>query len=234
MASGGMIRVPEVAVVTATTGRDTLAKTIESVRQQTVSCTHYVFVDGVEWPEFVRTQDQDVKWCRLPVKTGGNGIMNGGVLAASPFLVAEPMIAWLDDDNWFEPDHIEKLLKAKGQKPYAYTLRKLVNVDGSFFDYDDCESLGPWTKFIDANCYLIDRSIAMQTSFLWMQTTGTLNVGDRHLYQALEQNKVEFGATGEYTLNYRLNEKRDLRSFFFENNIKVRAQFPDALPWRNA
>ena len=81
---------------------------------------------------------------------------------------------------------------------------------------------------------MLFRSVAMQTSFLWMQTTGTLNVGDRHLYHALEQNKVEFGASGEYTLNYRLNDKRDLRAFFFENNIKVRAQFPDALPWRKA
>lgn len=234
MASGGSIRLPEVAVVTATVGRDTLKQTIESVRRQTVPCTHYVFVDGVEWPEFVKVQDLNVKWCRLPVKTGGNGIMNGGVIAASPFLVAEPMIAWLDDDNWFEPDHIEKLLAAKGSKPYAFSLRQLRNADASFFDYDDCESLGPYTKFIDANCYLIDRPIAMQTSHLWMNTTGSLNVGDRFLYQVLENNKIEFGATGKYTLNYRLNEKRDLRPFFFENNIKVRAQFPDALPWRKA
>ena len=232
MAMGGKVRGPTVAVVTATTGRDTLQQTIDSVRKQTVPCTHYVFIDGVEWPECVKIQDQDVKWCRLPVKTGGNVIMNGSILAASPYLIAEPMLSWLDDDNWIEPDHIEKLLAAKGSKPYAYSLRKLANVDGSFYDYDDCESLGPYSKFIDANCYLMDKHIAMQTSFVWMQTTGELNVGDRHLYHALEQNNVEFGASGEYTLNYRLNAKRDLRAMFFEGNIKVRAQFPDGLPWR--
>lgn len=232
MASGGDIRKPSVAVVTATTGRDTLWQTIESVRRQTVPCTHYVFVDGVEWPEVAKVQDQDVKWCRLPVKTGGNGIMNGGIMAASAFLVQEEMICWVDDDNWFDPDHVQRLLEVKGNKPYAWSLRKLMNPDGSFFDHDDFESLGPYSGFIDCNCYLMDRSLAVQIAPLWYKTTGDLMVGDRHVYQCLKENSAEFGSTGRYTVNYRLNPKRDLRPWFWENNIKVRAQFAGDLPWR--
>ena len=223
---------PTVAVVTATTGRDTLRQTIESVRGQTVSCNHYVFIDGIDWPEFIPVGDHDVKWCRLPVKTGGNGMMNGGIVAASAFLVQEDYICWLDDDNWIEPDHIETLLAAKGDKPYAHSLRSLVEDDGSFFDYDDFESLGQYSGFIDLNCYLMDRQLAVQIAPLWYRTTGSLMVGDRFVYECLKQNNLPFGETGKYTVNYRLNPKRDLRPWFFDGNIKNRAKYSGDLPWR--
>lgn len=220
-----------VAVVTATTGRETLKQTIESVRAQTIPCTHYVFWDGVPVPF-----DIDYGWkidsIALPYKTGGNGMMNGGIVAASAFLVQEDLICWLDDDNWIEPDHIETLLAAKGDKPYAHSLRSLVENDGSFFDYDDFESLGQYSGFIDLNCYLMDRQLAVQIAPLWYRTTGSLMVGDRFVYECLKQNNLPFGETGKYTVNYRLNPKRDLRPWFFDGNIKNRAKYSGDLPWR--
>jgi glycosyltransferase involved in cell wall biosynthesis len=218
-----------VAVVTATTGRKELQQAINSVAAQTHPCKHYIFFDGVV-PDFIY-YNEDTFICRLPVKTGGNGMMNGGIVAASAFLVQEDMICWLDDDNWFEPNHIEKLVEAKGDKPYSYSLRALRNVDGSFFANDDFESLGHHSGFIDLNCYLMDRNIAVQIAPLWYKTTGELMVGDRFVYQALVANQLDSACSGLYTLNYRLNEKRDLRGFFFEGNIKTRAQFPDGFPW---
>lgn len=222
---------PSIAVVTATTGRDTLKQTVKSVREQTVPCTHYVFWDGVPVPF-----DIDYGWqidsIALPYKTGGNGMMNGGIIAASAYLVTEDLICWLDDDNWIEPDHIETLLAAKGDKPYAHSLRKLVEPDGTFFDYDDFESLGVHSGFIDVNCYLMDRQLAVQIAPLWYRTTGELMVGDRFVYEALRQNNLPFGETGKYTVNYRLNPKRDLRPWFFDGNIKNRAKYFGDLPWR--
>lgn len=218
-----------VAVVTATTGRKELKQAIDSVAAQTYPCKHYIFFDGVwayDWKELSKTFA-----CELPVRTGGNGMMNGGIVAASAFLVQEDMICWLDDDNWFEPNHIEKLVEAKRDKPYAYSLRALRNVDGSFFANDDFESLGHHTGFIDLNCYLMDRNIAVQVAPLWYKTTGELMVGDRFVYQALLQNQLDSACSGLYSLNYRLNEKRDLRGFFFEGNIKMRGQHPDGFPW---
>ena len=222
---------PSVAVVTATTGRDSLKKTVESVRAQTFPCTHYVFWDGVPVPF-----DIDYGWkidsIALPYKTGGNGIMNGGIVAASAYLVTEDLICWLDDDNTFEPNHIEELIKAKENKPYAYSLRKLVEPDGTFFDYDDFESLGQHSGFIDLNCYLMDRQLAVQIAPLWYRTTGELMVGDRFIYEALKQNNLPFGESGKYTVNYLLNAKRDLRSWLFDGNIKSRAKYAGELPWR--
>lgn len=215
-----------VAVVTATTGRAELAKAIESVARQTYPCRHYVFADGVDVEV-----PAGVELCRLPVKTGGNGLMNAGIVAASAFLVQEDLICWLDDDNWLHPRHVETMVEAKGDKPYAWSLRQIMNVDGSFYCYDDFESIGPWGGFIDLNCYLMDRGIALQVAPLWYRTTGELMVGDRFVYQCLKENNVEGAGSGLYTVNYRLNAKRDLRAFFFEGNIKMRGHFPDGFPW---
>lgn len=219
---------PSVAVVTATTGRDSLKKTIESVVNQTVKCRHYIFVDGNISFDACGPGD----WCWLPVKTGGNGIMNGGIVAASAYLVQEDLICWLDDDNTFEPDHIEELIKAKEDKPYAHSLRKLLNPDGTFYDYDDFESLGQYSGFVDLNCYLMDRGLAVQIAPMWYKTTGTLMIGDRYIYQALQQNNIPFGESGKYTVNYLLNAQRDLRSWLFDGNIKSRAKYAGELPWR--
>lgn len=223
---------PSVAVVTATTGRDSLKQCIESVRNQTVPCNHYVFCDGVPLSADLISCLTHVNYLFLPVKTGGNGIMNGGIVAASAYLVTEDLICWLDDDNTFEPNHIEELIKAKENKPYAYSLRKLVEPDGTFFDYDDFESLGQHSGFIDLNCYLMDRQLAVQIAPLWYKTTGELMVGDRFVYEALKQNNIPFGETGKYTVNYRLNPKRDLRPWFFKGNIENRAKYSGDLPWR--
>ena len=111
---------------------------------------------------------------------------------------------------------------------------RLRNVDGSFYANDNFESLGHYSGFIDLNCYLMDRMIAVQIAPLWYKTTGELMVGDRFVYQALQQNKLESACNGLYSLNYRLNAKRDLRAFFFEGNIKAQAQFPDGFPWAKA
>jgi len=223
---------PSIAVVTATTGRDTLKQTIESVAAQTVACKHYVINDGVPMSSDLISCLTHVNYCFLPVKTGGNGMMNGGIIAASAYLVQEDLICWLDDDNWIEPDHLETLLAAKEDKPYAYSLRKLVEPDGTLFDYDDFESLGIHSGFIDLNCYLMDRQLAVQLAPLWYKTTGDLMVGDRYVYDCLRGNSLPYGETGQYTVNYRLNPKRDLRPWFFDGNIKNRAKYSGDLPWR--
>jgi len=221
-----------VAVVTATVGRESLKATIESVKAQTYPCRHYIFTDGVAWHEFDVSGHEGTEWCYLPVKTGGNGIMNGGILAASAYLVQEEMICWLDDDNTFEPNHIEELVAAKGDKPIAHSLRKLLNPDGTFYDYDDFESLGRYSGFIDLNCLLVDRHIAVSIAPFWYNTNGSLMIGDRYVSKWIFDNNVPLGESGKYTVNYKLNEQRDLRSWLFEGNVKSRAKYANELPWR--
>lgn len=220
-----------VAVVTATTGRDSLLQTIESVKNQTYPCTHYIFVDG---QHNIPEDTGDCHIIRLPKPTGLHGMMNGGIVAASAYLVTEDYLCWLDDDNWLDPDHVESLVKAIGDKPYAYSLRKLVEPDGTFWGNDDCESLGHHADLIDLNCYLMKRDLATGLAPCWYQTTGELMIGDRYVWAMLKQNNLPYGESGKYSLNYRLNPKRDLRPMFFQGNIMNKSKYPNGFPWSKA
>jgi glycosyltransferase involved in cell wall biosynthesis len=220
-----------IAVVTATTGRDSLLQTIESVKKQSYPCNHYIFVDGQhELPPY----DDYKNIVVLPKPTGLNGMMNGGIVAASAYLVTEDYICWLDDDNWFDSDHVESLVEAIEDKPYAYSLRKLIEPDGTFWANDDCESLGHHADLIDLNCYLMKRDLATGLAPCWYQTTGELMIGDRYVWAMLKQNNIPYGASGKYTVNYRLNSNRDLKPMFFQGNIKNIAKYQNKLPWSKA
>jgi glycosyltransferase involved in cell wall biosynthesis len=221
----------KIAIVTASTGRKELQKTIDSVINQTYKCTHYIFFDGVACPPDIQLHQNSYP-IELPVKTGLNGVMNGAICAASAYLIEEEYICWLDDDNWFEENHIESLVKAIGNNDYAYSLRKLINHDGSFWDYDNFESIGHHGNFIDLNCYLMKKTLATKIAPLWFNTTGELMIGDRFIFHELKQNNISWAATGEYTVNYRLNPNRDLKNFFENGNMKNKLIYPQGFPWQ--
>ena len=217
-----------VAVVTASTNRQELEQTVESVAKQTYPCKHYVFFDGVP----ARTLPDHVLVTNLPVKTGANGMLNGGICAAAAFIAQEDLICFCDDDNWLEPNHVESLVDAMGENRWAYTLRKLVNPDGSFWDYDDGESLGVWTGFVDLNCYMFARrrlAVAIAPHWYTMGNNG-INMGDRAIYRAVSS--LPGNCTGLYTVNYRVNARHNIKDFFARENAKMREKFDHKLPWR--
>jgi glycosyltransferase involved in cell wall biosynthesis len=220
-----------VAVVTATTGRDTLLKAIKSVQAQTYPCTHYVFFDGV--PVNIDIPE-GVKVIALPVKTGGNSMMNGGVCAAAAYLTVEDYICFLDDDNWFEPNHVESLVNVIGNNEYAYSLRKLVEPDGTFFANDDGEATGHFGDLVDVNCYFMKRELCAGIAPLWYKTNGHVMVGDRYVWATLTQSNVPYAATGQYTVNYRMASRWNTKPYFFLKNIQKQSQYPNGFPWRAA
>lgn len=221
-----------VAVITATTGRDTLRQTIESVAAQTYPCNHYVIVDGNDDVQFTDAYKGEVVY--LPRRTGGNGMMNGAILAMAAYLATEDYLCFCDDDNWFASDHVESLVKALEEKnaAYAYSLRKLCNPDGGFWANDDGEAIGHHGDLVDANCYLFRRDLAVGIAPLWYRTEGPMCVGDRYAWAALKQNNVPWAATGRYTLNYRISARgQDMKPFFFMKNAIARSKYPDGFPW---
>lgn len=122
-----------VAVITSSIGRPELTKAISSVKQQTYPCKHYIFVDGAQFEEQVRAivgSDPDLVVTYLPMNTGANGWVNSSINAIAPFfLVKEYIICYLDDDNWYEPNHIEVVVNAleKNKADFTYSLRNFVN-----------------------------------------------------------------------------------------------------------
>ncbi|OOF56755.1 glycosyltransferase [Rodentibacter genomosp. 2] len=217
-----------VAVVTSTIGRDELVRAIESVKAQTYSCRHYIFVDGEQFLDKVKglvEPYQDLIITYLPMNTGKNGMVNSSINAIASFLVEEDIICYLDDDNWYKPNHVEELVKVleKGAD-FAYSLRDFYSLNGEFICSDDWESLGYWRLnktvkinlidtdktypvvfnfnnrecHIDTNTYAFPRNLAIELSRSWY--SGIHN--DRHIYKKLQElGKVGVGSA-RYTVNY--------------------------------
>ena len=214
-----------VTVVIPTTGADTLVDAVGSVLDQTYSNTNcLVVVDGPQFEDKVYhlTKPYDdhprLKFLALPENVGANGFYGHRVYAAIGHLVNTDYICYLDQDNWFEPEHVTYLRNAIDRKglDWAYSYRKIVDKDGDFICEDNCESLGKITGFVDTNCYMVSSKIATSIGDVWNGGWGQ----DRVFYDVARKYFPNFDGTGFHTVNYRLNgnEGSVTAEFFLEGN----------------
>ncbi len=231
---------PSFAVITPTIGTKYLAKCIESVRGQ--DCVHYIVMDGEEHFDKITNilktvgfTDQQ-KLISLQ-KNVGRGWYGHRVYAAASFLVNEDYLCYLDEDNWVEPNHIESLLKTLNTHQWAFTLRNIVDIDGSFVCQDNCESLGLWQVFgnsgtyhIDTGCFAIPRSLAVKVGHNWYGQWGA----DRQFFSAVKKFAPNFGCTGTYTLNYRVGGETSSanKEMFLKGNQITQEFYQGAYPWQ--
>ena len=115
-----------VMVITPTTGKDTLKRAVESVTDQTVKTEHLLVADGekaTENPYFYSSSQRLI----LPENVGANNWYGHRVYAAMPLMVNADYILFLDEDNWFEPNHVETMINKIKSKElmWAYSLRRI-------------------------------------------------------------------------------------------------------------
>lgn len=227
-------------VITPTTGKDTLLKAIESVQNQTVDVEHLIVADGKEAAIKTGKLDYDIKWSgvstmKLPENVGGNGWYGHRVYAAMPLMVNADYILFLDEDNWFEPNHVETMIDKIKSKDlmWSYSLRRICNEEGEYITDDDCESLGRWptyydhtVNFVDTNCYCFRREYLVSIAHAFYGQWGA----DRPFYKAASTKLPSFGCTGLATVNYRAPER--LLNMFKEGNEVIKKSY-ETLPWRN-
>ena len=226
-----------IMVITPTTGKHTLYKAIESVQNQTVKTDHLVVLDGQDaWAKVRMTpSNYSCKWMLLPENVGGNGWYGHRVYAAMPLMVNADYILFLDEDNWFEPNHVETMINKIKSKDlmWAYSLRRICNEVGEYIRDDDCESLGRWPafydhtlNFVDTNCYCFRREYLVTVAHKFYGQWGA----DRPFYKAAASDLPSFGCTGEATVNYRAPER--LFGMFEEGNKLMKQAYKEPLPWR--
>jgi glycosyltransferase involved in cell wall biosynthesis len=226
-----------VAVVTSTQGRDTLRQCIASVQTQTYKATHYVFAHGKEHSDKVQSLvSSDTVAVYLPCANGGGGLAMAPVFAAAPYLINEDLIFYLDDDNYYDPDHIESLvaLMQDHDLGWAYSLRKIVDNEGGYICDDNCESLGMQPNasghyLVDNSCYAVRADIARKHSHAWYVPV----VSDRSFQASLMQAKIKCGTTGKHSVSYRLSHDGSggmSKQAFINNNEFMRSKFTD-FPW---
>lgn len=226
-----------VMVITPTTGKDTVKKAIESVVNQTVKTEHLLVLDGSNVETVLPVSfNGSFDFITLPENVGGGGWYGHRVYAAMPLIVNADYILFLDEDNWFEPNHVETLINKIKSKDlmWSYSLRRICNEAGEYIADDDCESLGRWPtfydhtlNFVDTNCYCFKREYLVHVAHSFYGQWGQ----DRKFYQVVSKSLPAFGCTGEATVNYRSPER--LLNMFKEGNEKMINAYKQPLPWRN-
>ena len=226
-------RKPRIMVITPTTGKETLEKAVASVREQTIKTEHLVVADGYEAsynPAFFLASQRII----LPENVGSNGWYGHRVYAAMPLMVNADYILFLDEDNWFEPNHVETMINKIKSKDlmWAYSLRRIHNESGQYVCDDDCESLGRYPafynhalNFVDTNCYCFRREFLVTVAHSFYGQWGA----DRPFYKVASTALPSFGCTGEATVNYRAPER--LLEMFREGNKLMKDAYKP-LPWR--
>lgn len=227
------------AVITPTTGAPELAACVKSLQGQ--DCIHYIVMDGRE--NFAKinkvllsvglTQKQ-----RLITLDGnvGKGWYGHRVYAAASFLVNEDVLCYMDEDNYADPQYIDSFRETlnKGYQ-WAYTLRNIVEQNGTFVCPDNFESLGHWPVLgqnryhIDTGCFAVPREIAVRIGHNWYGQWGA----DRQFFAAIKQAYPRFGCTMRHTLFYRLGgETNRVQRDFFLNGSKMSEQYyKGEYPW---
>jgi len=235
---------PLVTVITPTTGAPCVRQALDSVKNQTYdNIQHLVVVDGQPKGRVIAKEYPHIDLVDLPYATGKDQYNGHRIYGAMTYIANGEFLCFLDEDNWYEPNHIETLVDviSKGNK-WAYSLRKIVSQEGEYICNDDCESLGKWTsvindKFIDVNCFMIPKAAALGFSPYWYRRARHPQEQpevDRILSPFMMQNLPEFDTNGQYTINYRVASRGDSvqAEFFLKGNEMMNKQYNGDLPWR--
>ena len=237
---------PRVTVITPTTGAACVFKALESVRAQTLpNVQHLLVIDGPrDFPLHLLADFPQVDVLQLPYAVGKDRFNGHRIYGASTFLARGDFIAFLDEDNWFEPHHLESLdhVVRSGQD-WSYSLRTIRGTQGEHLCNDDCESLGKWpsvlgqTDFlIDVSAFYLPRRAALSITPLWYRRAkqpGQL-AADRAITRFLRSKFPKFDCNYQYSMNYLAgNTAISVQSnFFLKGNAKMLELHQGQLPWR--
>ena len=240
-------------VISPTTGCPELEQAIQSVKIQGDNVEHWVVVDGTQYAEKTieivkANQHPQLRIIILPDNTGmpqnhfwgklESGFYGHRIYASMAGLINAKYTLFLDEDNWYEPEHVSQMVDGmeKHDLEWCYSLRKIVNKEGNFVCYDDCDSLGIFPNqtninFVDMNCYCFKTEFLIKLQSVFYQDTYHC---DRDVYKkafSLIKNPTDFGGTGRYTVNYRCT-KSGQEEWFLDGNNKMQ-QLYTTFPWRS-
>ena len=139
---------------------------------------------------------------------------DGGALRAMLTLLGNsPYVAYLDDDNWWDPNHLTQLRAAIDQAHWSFALRWFVHpLSRRPVCVDVWESVGPgqgifqprFGGFVDPSCLMINKLACPFAPIYWnFPLAGDPMSADRNVFSHLSRNHAWRGterATVFYTL----------------------------------
>jgi len=137
----------------------------------------------------------------------------GSLRTALSFLANARYLAFLDDDNWYAPNHLDSLARVIAGRHWAFSLRHFVDSrTGEALGIDQWESVGPglgvyakrFGGFCDTSTYMLDSQAAENVLPHWSYGVSIDGAGeDRRIFQELRQQP--YGASGLATVYYALS-----------------------------
>jgi Tfp pilus assembly protein PilF len=239
------------SVITPTIGTAKLRRAIESIQAQTyLRVEHVIVIDGPAGEANARSMlpSESAHPCHvisLPFNTGAGGYICHRIYGACVYLVGGRYVVFLDEDNWFEPHHIDglmRLVESQGLE-WAYALRNIRDADGRLVGPDDCQSLGRWPVWndperhlVDMNCYLLRRDIAIGLSPSFYRRVHDQENPDFRLCRFLLDRAKRFDTNGDYTVNYTVGNASwsVTADYFLTGNNAMAERYRDNFPWRKA
>jgi glycosyltransferase involved in cell wall biosynthesis len=240
-----------ISVITPSTGSPLLKQAVESVlRQEYDDIEYYIFIDGKEREEAtfkvldeIQLPKTNLHTITLPFPTGIDRFNGHRIFGSSAYLARGDLIAFLDEDNWYDSNHFSTLVKTMidYRLDWTYSLRKIMSPDGEFLTNDDCESLGIWKacigdfRHVDTSCYLLKRADAISISPIWYKQfrDDSTHTPDAIICNKLVDFQTTFGTNGLHSVNYRLGGSSvSVRLEFFEKGREImRQRYPHGFPW---
>lgn len=217
----------DVAVVIPTVCRPTLKRALESVYAQDFPGRIHILV-GVDEPRgSLETLPACPENCAVQVYYPGysTSARNGGLAAAGDggvlrcvltHLANAPCVAYLDDDNWWAPEHLRLLREAmvKDQADWAFSLRWYVHPGSQNpVCIDMWESVGPgagifkdaFGGFVDPSSLMVNKVACSMAAQCWtIPLRDDPMSADRSVFAYLTGNHKGSGvqsATSFYTIN---------------------------------
>ena len=238
----------KLTVITPTIGNKHLAEAIRSVQNQSYeTIKHTLVVDGQANLPAVKKIADETKFkgeiLVLPTATGLNKFFGHRIYGAMPLLLDSDLVAFLDEDNWYEANHAASAVTMieEGHLSWAYALRNVVESDSTFICRDDCQSLGWWPAYdgayhhVDTSCFIVRREVAVAAASLWHRQGYTPGVRDpdREFCRWLIYNHPHGFTTGQYTVNYRLgsNHTEDRDRTFYQFGNAISGKMYNVFPW---
>ena len=148
---------------------------------------------------------------------GVTGSVDGGALRCLlSHLANSTAVAYLDDDNWWRPDHLRLMREALNSADWAFTLRWFAHPTTLRpICVDEWESVGPGrgvfadqsNGFVDPNCLMLNRVTCQSILHLWcvpLSDDPSRSTADRSVFNALAT-RFRGAGIGKATVFYRLN-----------------------------
>ena len=243
-----------VTVVTAATGHPNLPRCIRSVQEQTYAhVDHLIVIDGLDRQAKVQKILSELppppptqRMMTLPQPTGLDNWCGHRIYAAASFLINTEFVCFLDEDNWFELEHLKSLIGAirAANAKWAFSLRRIVNEMGDFVTLDECENLGnlhPTFRsekcfHVDVNCFMLRRVVAAMIAPAFYRPGGVPGQleADTTICQILLRQFPNPATNRQHTVNYLVGNRPNSvkASFFLRGNEIMRQRYPDGMPWK--